>query len=47
MTPEPGVYIMTKEQNCSIHIVFDNMGDELLPFVYFNLNLTVRQNPII
>ncbi|KAI7901969.1 uncharacterized protein BX663DRAFT_94989 [Cokeromyces recurvatus] len=42
MTPEPGVYIMTKEQRADIPLCINNMHDELISFIRLHLNLTVR-----
>ncbi|CAO3692898.1 unnamed protein product [Rhizopus microsporus] len=40
MTPEPGVYIMTKEQKATIPVTINSMADDLTSYVRFHLNLT-------
>ncbi|KAG1055790.1 hypothetical protein G6F43_002267 [Rhizopus delemar] len=40
MTPEPGVYIMTKEQKATIPVNINSMADDLASYVRFHLNLT-------
>ncbi|KAI7907321.1 uncharacterized protein BX663DRAFT_426640 [Cokeromyces recurvatus] len=40
MTPEPGVYIMTKEQKATIPVNINSMADDLISYVRFHLNLT-------
>ncbi|KAI9358203.1 hypothetical protein BD770DRAFT_410509 [Pilaira anomala] len=40
MTPEPGVYIMTKEQKATIPVNINRMADDLISYVRFHLNLT-------
>ncbi|KAG0752573.1 hypothetical protein G6F24_013496 [Rhizopus arrhizus] len=40
MTPEPGVYIMTKEQKVTIPVNINSMADDLISYVRFHLNLT-------
>jgi hypothetical protein len=42
MTPEPGVYVMSKEQRADIPLRISNMHDELIAFIRLHLNLTVR-----
>ncbi|KAI9470783.1 MAG: hypothetical protein EXX96DRAFT_491183, partial [Benjaminiella poitrasii] len=39
-TPEPGVYVMTKEQRATIPVDIRNMTDELMQYVRLHLNLT-------
>ncbi|KAG1151373.1 hypothetical protein G6F37_004828 [Rhizopus arrhizus] len=40
MTPESGVYIMTKEQKATIPVNINSMTDDLISYVRFHLNLT-------
>lgn len=47
MTPEPGVYIMTKEQKATIPVNINSVADDLMSYVRFHLNLTVRREFLI
>ena len=42
ITPEPGVYVMAKEQRADIPLRISNMHDELMAFIRLHLDLTVR-----
>lgn len=42
MTPEHGVYIMTKEQKALIPVNTSSMADDLITYIRLHLNLTVR-----